>query len=147
MRGISYCVSLFVCTLSCFAAEAATVAQPSARILLNQGKGFKPATDRMAIKPGDQVMVAAGESVEIAYSERCKLTIEPGAVVTIPARSPCEKTAIAPPEKLGGCSLKDDWQACHIEPERPRSHFLLGVGALGVYAGTMIWLTDNSASP
>ena len=149
MRRFRYCVSILACSVACSVAEATTLQQPTGTVLVNQGQGFKSATDGTMIKPGDRVMAPAGERIELAYSDTCKLTIEPGAVVTVPSGSPCEKTALAPPAKLGGCSLKDDPQGCDIEPERDRSHFLLGAAALGMYAGVMIWVTndDDGASP
>jgi hypothetical protein len=68
--------------------------------------------------------------------------------VIVPAEAPCEKSSsLVSPTKLGGCSLKDDPQGCHIEPEQDRSRFLLGAGALATYAGVMIWVHDDGASP
>ena len=145
MRVAMYCASILLISAG---AQAGNLKSSVNAVLINQGQGFKPATDRMIIKPGDRVMAPAGERVEIVYSNAsCKLTIEPGSVVTVP---PCEKTALLPPAKLGGCSLKGDSEGCHIEHEdRPRSHFLLGAAALGTYAGVMIWVThdDDGASP
>ena len=142
-----YCASILLISAG---AQAGNLKSSVNAVLINQGQGFKPATDRMVIKPGDRVMAPVGERIELAYSDTCKLTIQPGAVVTVPAEAPCEKSSNwAPPTKLGGCSLKDDPQGCHIEPERDRSHFLLGAAALGTYAGVMIWVThdDDGASP
>ena len=83
MRIAMYCVWILLTTA---AAQAANLQRSANAVLVNQGEGFKPATDRMVIKPGDRVMAPAGRRVEITYSDVCKLTIQPGAVVAVP---PC----------------------------------------------------------
>lgn len=144
MRIALYCVSIVLFT----AAAQAGNSQPSPiTLLVNQGEGFKPATDRMVIRPGDRVMALASERVEIVYSNAsCKLTIQPGAVVIVPL---CDKTALAPPSKLGGCSENDDPDPCRIEREGEHDDWLLIVGgavALGVGA-VLLLESDHGASP
>ena len=63
MRIALYCVSIFLITA---AAQAANLQPSAGAVLVNQGQGFKPATDLMVIKPGDRVMAPAGARVEIS---------------------------------------------------------------------------------
>jgi hypothetical protein len=91
-------------------------------VLVNQGK---PATDRMVIKPGDRVMAPAGARVEISYDDGCRLTIQSGAVVTVPQ---LRKGSVCSSGKAGGCSERDDPDPCRIEREGEHDDWLLIVG-------------------
>ena len=139
------CVSIILLSA---ATQAATLQHSQGQVLINQGSGFRPAAADVVIKPGDRIMATPGARVVIAYNKQCKMTLEPGAVVTVPAQPPCEKTAFAPPAKLGGCSLKDDPDGCRIEPEREDyTHLLIVGGAIGLAVGGLLLLEDNGASP
>ena len=68
---------------------------------ISHGRGFQPVKGEVNAGPGDTVMVSPGGMAEIVYSEGCKIDVEPGAVMTIAAVSPCgaptQQVVAAPP--------------------------------------------------
>jgi hypothetical protein len=68
----------------------AAVVQPgSGNLTINQGQGFKPVTSASNANVGDSVMVGPGGSATVVYEDGCKVNVQPGAVTTIAALSPC----------------------------------------------------------
>ncbi len=68
----------------------AAVVQPGVGDLtINQGQGFKPVTTEVNANVGDSVMVGPGGSATIVYEDGCKVSVKPGAVVSIAPLSPC----------------------------------------------------------
>src|SRR5215472_324791 len=68
---------------------AAIIAPGKGDLSINQGQGFKPIKSPINANVGDSVMVGPGGSATIAYEDGCKVSVQPGAVVTIAPLSPC----------------------------------------------------------
>src|ERR1700687_5265205 len=71
------------------ASWAATVEPGQGDLSVNQGQGFQKATGRIDARVGDSVMVSPNGSATVAYSDGCTIKLQPGAVMTIGALSPC----------------------------------------------------------
>jgi hypothetical protein len=68
---------------------AATVEPGFGDLTINQGQGFKPVKSGMNANVGDSVMVGPGGAATVVYADGCKVTVQPGAVVTVAPLSPC----------------------------------------------------------
>lgn len=145
-----YWVLLFLCLL-CSGTRAASLEQINGEVLVNQGSGYRSMQRPIVVAPGDRVMAGPDASARIAYDAHCSVLVHPGSMVTVASRSPCANLSdLAPPSGLGGCSLKSDPRACHIEPEREDiPPLLIGAATLGLAVGGLILLEDDDkpASP
>ena len=69
---------------------AATIEPVQGSLSVNQaGQGFHPISGRVDAKAGDSVMVSPDGAAMIVYDDGCKVNVQPGAVATISALSPC----------------------------------------------------------
>jgi hypothetical protein len=59
------------------------------KVLVNQGKGFVPATVQLSLKVGDQLMVGENASAVLAYTSGCQVTLAAGQVFAVPQKPPC----------------------------------------------------------
>jgi hypothetical protein len=75
---------------------AATVEPGQGDLSINRGEGFKPINSRVDANVGDLVMVGPGGAATIVYDDRCKVNVQPGAVVTIAPLSPCASGYLGP---------------------------------------------------
>lgn len=71
-------------------AFAAQVEPTQGEVLINRGSGFKTLQGPTTADAGDQVVANPGGGALITFADGCKITVEPGAVATIPATSPCK---------------------------------------------------------
>jgi len=71
------------------ASWAATVEPVQGDLSVNQGQGFQKVGGRIDAREGDSVMVSPNGSATVSYADGCKVTLQPGAVMTIGALSPC----------------------------------------------------------
>jgi hypothetical protein len=78
-------------------AWAATVESVQGQVSINRGDGFRPVTGAIQANVGDTVMASPGGRAKIVYSDGCPVNVNPGAVVTITAESPCTAFAQAAP--------------------------------------------------
>ena len=135
----AYCAVMF-CVLLGSAAHSATLEQVSGDIAINRGSGYLPAKGFAVLKSGDTIMASPGASAEVVYDSNCRVSVEPGVLHVVAAKSPCAtQTEWSPPSKLG-CSLKGDSSGCYIKPDPPSPLPLLGAAA-GV--GAIILLTED----
>ena len=68
----------------------ATMVQPvSGQVMINQGQGYKTIKNPIELKTGDQVIVNPGGFAKVNYTDGCSIPVQPGAVATIGAQSPC----------------------------------------------------------
>jgi hypothetical protein len=81
------------------ASWAATVEPGQGDLSVNQGQGFQKATGRIDARVGDSVMVSPNGSATVAYSDGCTIKLQPGAVMTIGALSPCAAGSYADDDK------------------------------------------------
>ena len=81
------------------ASWAATVEPGQGDLSVNQGQGFQKATGRIDARVGDSVMVSPNGSATVAYADGCTIKLQPGAVMTIGALSPCAAGSYADDDK------------------------------------------------
>jgi hypothetical protein len=97
---------------------------------INRGQGFMPVKSQMSAKVGDSVMVAPGGSATVVYDDGCKVTVQPGAVTSIAALSPCAS---------GSNAQGNPWE-CRPDQNHdcgwPAGTMAFGV----VWAGTLAWI-------
>lgn len=79
-----------VAMLIAASANAATVAPLEDKVAVNRGGGFKTIKQTVEVQPGTRVMTGPTGRATIAYGDACVVTIEPGQLVTVPAKPPCE---------------------------------------------------------
>jgi hypothetical protein len=68
---------------------AATLQSVAGTVSINHGAGYKAAGPGSEAKVGDVVMASPGARAQLVYPDGCKVPVNPGAVVTIQAESPC----------------------------------------------------------
>ena len=111
MRGTvgasCFALSLLVAT----ACSAATIIPVKGDVSINQGQGFQKVDGLVEANEGNSVMVSPGGSATVSYPDGCKISLQPGSVMTIPGLSPCASGSYA-----------DD---------NPVAGFVIGAGALG----------------
>lgn len=73
------------------AAVAATLNSIQGIVRVNYGSGFQQIAQTAELAPGTSVMAAPGSSAEIIYSNRCRVYVGPGAVVTVSRNPPCSQ--------------------------------------------------------
>jgi len=88
-RRLFSVLSIGCAVLAASPSWAAVIEPGVGDLTINQGQGFKPVTTRASANVGDSVMVGPGGSATVVYDDGCKLTIRPGAVLTIAPLSPC----------------------------------------------------------
>lgn len=84
-------LSLFVAT----ACRAATIEPVQGDLSINRGQGFQKANGLIDARVGDTVMVGPNGSATVTYPDGCKATVQPGAVTTVGALSPCASGSYA----------------------------------------------------
>lgn len=73
-------------------ANGARLVSSHGQILVDNGNGFRPATNGMLLNSGDRVMAKTDGTADIDYTE-CIETVVPGAVVTVDHSAPCRAHA------------------------------------------------------
>jgi len=89
IRIIASAISAVSFLIASSAAQAATVQPVSGQVMINQGQGYQTIKNPIKVKPGDRVIVNPGGFAKVNYSDGCNIPIQPGAVATIGAKSPC----------------------------------------------------------
>lgn len=69
--------------------HAATLLSVTGDVSINSGAGFKPATSGSEAQVGDVVMASPGARAQLVYPDKCTVPVNPGAVMTVQAESPC----------------------------------------------------------
>ncbi len=110
------------CVALSSAAFAITVEPEQGKSFLNRGNGYRLLKAPATGKTGNTVMASADSSAIITYDDGCKVKVNPGEVVVIKKKSPCE-AAFVPHD------------------------FAVGALVVGGVAGGIIALTDKPASP
>jgi hypothetical protein len=86
--------SLATCAVLSFSASAGAASLVSIKgaVQINSGSGFHQVAQvagSAELAPGNSVMVAAGASAEIRYSDDCRIPVRPGSVEVVARFSPC----------------------------------------------------------
>lgn len=88
-RHLRFTIALAAAVATQGVARAASVDGIDGNVMVNTGKGFKPVTAAVGLKPGDQVMAQPGGSALVTYDEACVVPVREGAVVTVKSKAPC----------------------------------------------------------
>ena len=83
---------------------AATVDSIQGSVSINRGDGYQRVSAPTQITAGDLIMASPEGSAELVYYDDCRVTVQPGAVMTIAREPPCATSAMM---RLGAGSLKD----------------------------------------
>ncbi len=78
-------------------ANAATLVDLSGKVLVNAGKGFKAGAEAQSVSSGYRVMASANSQVTVQYDDGCRVSVNPGKVYTVLAKSPCAALASGAP--------------------------------------------------
>ena len=89
IKKIASTVSAVALVIVSTAAQATMVQPITGEVMINQGKGYKTIKNPIEAKAGDRVIVNPGGYAKVNYSDGCNIPIQPGAVATIGAQSPC----------------------------------------------------------
>ncbi len=122
------------------AADAATVTVKvtAGELFISNGNGYERVPGTAQGRVGDSVMAGEFGVGQITYANGCVVTVRPGSVVTIEARS--------------SCKAADDWST-NVGPASEglsTHHILLGAAVVGGIGVGIYFLTksdDNPMSP
>jgi hypothetical protein len=95
MKTLLACFATCAAVLSFDAsAGAASLVSIKGAVQIDSGSGFHQVAGSAELAPGNSVMVAAGASAEIRYSDDCRITVRPGSVEVVARLSPCRPPPI-----------------------------------------------------
>jgi hypothetical protein len=94
-KGLGLALAAAAVTLSATACPAATLVPVHGRLSVNHGQGFEQVSGPIEAKAGDSVMVSPDGSANVLYGDGCKITLQPGSVMTIAELSPCASGSYA----------------------------------------------------
>jgi hypothetical protein len=95
MKTLLTCLATCAAVLSFGAsAGAASLVSIKGAVQIDNGSGFHQVAGSAELAPGNFVMVAAGASAEIRYSDDCRITVRPGSVEVVARLSPCRPPPI-----------------------------------------------------
>ena len=114
---------------------AATVQAIEGTVSINHGQGYQRVSLPTQVKAGDSIMADPGGGAELAYDDRCRVKVRPGAVVSVKREPPCWASARM---NLGRGSLKDTLPPPPALVEEPAEFSLGPVIAAGVIVGGII---------
>ena len=123
-------------------ADAATVTPEKGQVLLNQGSGYKLVTQPTEAAAGHLIIANPGASAQVVFPDGCSVSVQPGSVFTVAARSPCQGGSHV---ETGG-SLKDPPME-EVREERPIAPLIIGGAAIAVGAVLLLRDKDKAASP
>lgn len=95
MRPLSTVVALAATLGMSVHSYSATLQPVQAPVSINHGQGFHNVAGSAVAKVGDIVMAGPGGNAQLVYEDGCKVSISPGAVVTVEELSPCAANAYA----------------------------------------------------
>jgi hypothetical protein len=95
IRGLA---TLGIAVMYGTASFAATLSPVAGDVMINQGQGFQKVGGQLEANVGDSVMVGPKGHATIAYSDGCNFNVQPGAVFTVSALSPCTSGSFAQEE-------------------------------------------------
>lgn len=75
--------------------SAATLVPVHGQLSINHGQGFEQVNGPTEANSGDSVMVSPDGSANVVYGDGCKITLQPGSVMTITDLSPCASGSYA----------------------------------------------------
>jgi len=128
---------------------AATVEPVQGNVYVSHGQGFAQIKGRVEGKAGDSVMVDPGGSAVIVYADKCKVTVQPGAIATIAPSSPCKP---CPPPVAQNCTGSSCTEPCVYlpvaqEPGFGANLFIGAAAATGLGFGIAALAKHHAASP
>jgi hypothetical protein len=100
---------------------------------INQGSGFQKVDGRIDANIGDSVMVGPDGSATVSYPDGCRVSVQPGAVMTVAPLSPCASGSFAAQDQFQN-------QNPYLTP------LLIGGLVLGGAAALAILVSQNHSS-
>jgi hypothetical protein len=94
-RGLTLATAAAAVLLSATACPAATLVPVHGQLSINHGQGFEQVNGPIEANTGDSVMVSPDGSANVLYADGCKITLQPGSVMTIAELSPCASGSYA----------------------------------------------------
>jgi hypothetical protein len=84
--------------------QAATVTAVQGQVLVNSGQGYRLVDGTTHLDAGGTVVANPGAVAHVSYPGGCQVTVEPGSVYLIAAKSPCQSGE--PTQTAGGLGEK-----------------------------------------
>lgn len=88
-NGLTLATAAAAVVLFATACPAATLVPVHGQLSVNHGQGFEQVNGPIEANAGDSVMVSPDGSANVLYGDGCKITLQPGSVMTIAELSPC----------------------------------------------------------
>jgi hypothetical protein len=132
MRRLLKGIAILAAASTALPAFAATLQPIQAGVMINRGNGFRDVAGATQAKVGDIVMAAPGGRARLVYEDGCKVSVEPGGVVTVKKLSPCLANAY-------GAELGLPTKAPEAPPPVDYSWLVVPVVAGGIACGLFCW--------
>ena len=71
---------------------AASLASVDGPVMVNQGAGFAPVTDKTVLYVGDRILARKGAHAKLLYANGCVVALKPGSLVTVKSTASCKAT-------------------------------------------------------
>lgn len=94
-KGLTRVTAAAAVVLFATACPAATLVPVHGQLSINHGQGFVGVSGPIEANAGDSVMVSPDGSANVLYGDGCKITLQPGSVITIAELSPCASGSYA----------------------------------------------------
>lgn len=94
-KGVTLATVAAAVVLFATACPAATLVPVQGQLSINHGQGFEQVSGQVEANAGDSVMVSPDGSANVVYGDGCKITLQPGSVMTITELSPCASGSYA----------------------------------------------------
>ena len=88
MRNLFYAAVSAAAVLACSSAFAAELGGVRGKVLVDTGKGFRPAAASTQLKAGDRVMVASKSAAMLSYNDKCRIPLGADSM-TVVAQTGC----------------------------------------------------------
>ena len=88
MKTTSLVVALAVALFASVDASAATLTATGS-VQVNRGSGFQPVSGMVEVRGGDRVLVGAGGTARIAYTDGCTTSVHPNSLAVVATSAPC----------------------------------------------------------
>jgi hypothetical protein len=105
---IALCGSLtLVATQTVAQTAAARLTSVDGPVMVNQGAGFTPLTDKTVLKAGDRVLSLKGAHARLVYANGCAVPLKGAALLTVNPGAGCAKSQVvsADTDKTGDAIL------------------------------------------
>jgi hypothetical protein len=90
---------------------AARMTSVDGPIMVNQGAGFTPLTDRTVLKAGDRILSSKGAHGNLVYANGCTVPLKGAALLTVTPGAECAKSqvVVADSDRTGDVFVATPW--------------------------------------